>query len=686
MKITQNAFLLLFLFLNGAIQAQDMKTGFQQLEKGDFAQAEVFFETILKEYPQNKTAQLCYARALGLNNQPEKALDHFIELKEAFPGDLEIELNYAEALLWNKKFEPAKLFYHTLVANNPTNFVAHLGYANTLSNLKEYPEALNQVNKALDLSPGNPGALTSRKYIKLGYANQNLNQKLYDQAEAYYEEILIDFPEDKETLLNKANLYLITKNIPKAKKTYAVLAKNNPIVALNGLSLIEHLAGKNKKALETATTATKKIPENSPASLQKQTQERYVQALIWNKKYKAATTKIDTLKTQYQDENWLLALAATLAIYKSNFKESIGHYGAILAKDSTSFDGNLGIANAYYASGEVQHALDAVAQTLVVFKDQNDAVQFLKKIKEEYTPVIEQKFSYAYDNGKNTAKAAQTNISIPLAIQWSLQSSYQYREAENTITKASAKTNDFWVGVDYNFHPKITYTFKAGVTAANSSNNRYNQTLIHTFFKMKPLKLQDLEIGFKREMQSFNADLIDKKIATNNYYLNYNLSTNFNFGWFTQYFFTNQTDNNSRNLLFTSFYYNFMSNPVLKGGFNYQYIAFKNRIPLDYFSPKKFHAVEVFLEVLKDEKIAKPKSWFYHANLATGFQFIEDNDRQWTYRIQTKLGYKFSDRLLANIYGINSNIASVSVAGFTYTEIGLRLKWNLFEKPIFELK
>jgi hypothetical protein len=226
----------------------------------------------------------------------------------------------------------------------------------------------------------------------------------------------------------------------------------------------------------------------------------------------------------------------------------------------------------------------------------------------------------------------------------------------------------------------------AGVTSANSNTIKYNQLLINTYFKAKPFKLQDLEIGYKREVQNFNSDLIDKQIATNNYYLNYNMGTNFNFGWFTQYFYTAQTDNNSRNLLFTSFYYNFMSNPVLKGGLNYQYIAFKNQVPADYFSPKKFNAVELFLEILKDEKIVEAKSWFYNANVATGFQFIEDNSKQWTYRVQAKFGYKFSDRLLANVYGTRSNIASTTAAGFTFNEAGLRLKWNLFDKPIFDLK
>jgi hypothetical protein len=44
-------------------------------------------------------------------------------------------------------------------------------------------------------------------------------------------------------------------------------------------------------------------------------------------------------------------------------------------------------------------------------------------------------------------------------------------------------------------------------------------------------------------------------------------------------------------------------------------------------------------------------------------------------RVQAKI-YKFSDRLLANIYGTRSNIASATAAGFTFNEVGLRLKWN----------
>ncbi len=161
-------------------------------------------------------------------------------------------------------------------------------------------------------------------------------------------------------------------------------------------------------------------------------------------------------------------------------------------------------------------------------------------------------------------------------------------------------------------------------------------------------------------MQNFNTDLIGKQIAANNYYFNYNIGSNFKLGWFTQYFYTTQSDNNTRNLLFTSLYYSFLSKPILKAGFNYQYISFKNQLPTVYFSPSEFNAYEVFVELLKDEKITETHSWFYNLNAATGFQYIEKLDKQATYRVQAKLGYKFSNRLLVNIYGLKSNIASAA--------------------------
>ncbi len=671
------------LLISHFAQSQNMNEGFAHLEKGEFDLAESFFNTILKEYPQNKTARLCYARAVGLNKQPEKALQLFVNLKTEFPDDLEIKLNYAESLLWNKNFADAKSYYSDLVKSYPDNFVANLGFANTLSNLKIFKDALYFVNQALLISKGNTGALVSRKYIKMGYANEKITAKEYQEAENFYDEVLADFPNDKEILLNKANLYLITKNILKGKEVYNILSKDNPILAINGLSLLEHIDNQDVKALELAQQALEKLTNDTDVNLIKQTQERYVQALIWNRKYKLAQDKIKVLNSRYENENWLLALSATLAIYRSNFAESIDYYQKILITDSKSFDGNLGISNAYYASGKIDNAIDAVKKTLQIFENQNDATNFLKKIYNEYTPTVEQKISYSFDNGDNEAKSFRTTVNFPVATKWSVGFVYQNRETKNKMLDISAKTNDFLLTGVYKFLPKANFNLETGFTASNSLTTSYNQFLINAFFSIKPLKLQDLELGYKRDLQTFNTALINRKIAADNYYLNYNIGTNFKLGWFTQYIYSSQTDGNKRNLLFTSLYYNFLSRPVLKGGFNYQYLAFQNQVPTIYFSPSHFNATEIFLELLKDEDQAMAKEWFYNLNVAAGYQFIENQEKQDTYRIQLKAGYKFSERFKANLYGVKSNIASAAASGFTFTEVGLRLKWLIFSKPVF---
>ena len=158
-------------FANWAF-AQEMTTGFNLLENGKYSQAKLFFEEILEAYPSNKTAQLCYGRALGLSGETAKATALFTQMQNEYPGDYEIALNYAESLLWAENFNEAQTAYEDLVKTDSTSFSAVLGYANTLSNLKEYDKALERVNQALSLQPGNANALVSRKYIRLGRANQ----------------------------------------------------------------------------------------------------------------------------------------------------------------------------------------------------------------------------------------------------------------------------------------------------------------------------------------------------------------------------------------------------------------------------------------------------------------------------------------------------------------------------------
>ncbi|MDO5981070.1 tetratricopeptide repeat protein [Flavivirga spongiicola] len=674
------------LFISTLGVSQNMQEGFTYLETGKYEAAKTYFKTVLKTYPDNKTAKLCYGRAVGLNGNSKEAVSIFTDLLKTYPKDFEIKLNYAESLLWNKNYHTAKGYYEELIKENDQSFPALLGYANTLSNLKIYDAALVYVNKALKISPGNQNALTSKKYIYLGYAYQNQQQQNYVEAERLLKENLSLFENDKETLINLANLYLISEAFDKAETIYNTISKSkaNKTIALNGLSLVKHLKNKDKDALNFSTKAYNTIPNLNDVKLIQQTQERYIQALIWNKKYKDAQVLIDELIETKPNTNWVLALRATLNIYKSDFKKSLTDYNRILENDSSSFDGNLGKANVLKALGFYDKAYQSANSTLSFYENQKDAINFIKDLNTRFTPFLETKGSYSFDNGDNEAYAFQTNVEFLTSTKFKWLANYGYRTTSNSVTNNKATSNDFSLGLTYQLLPNITFKGTAGITTAKANTNDYTQLLTDVSFNVKPFKLQVLDIGYKREIQNFNADLLDREIVMNNFYANYNLSTNFNLGWFMQYYYTSQNDDNTRNLLFTSLYYNILSKPSLKAGLNYQYITFKNQVPTIYFSPEKFNATEVFINLIKDEAITKPKEWFYELTAATGYQFIENNTKQSTYRIQGKLGYRFCERALLNIYGTRSNIASATAAGFTFTEIGLRFKWYLFEKPVFK--
>ena len=662
-----------------------MNEGFTYLETGKYKQAETFFENILITYPKNKTAKLCYGRALGLNGNGERATTIFINLLERYPQDFEIKLNYAESLLWNENYNKAKDYYKNLLEEKPNSFPALLGYANTLSNLKFFNEALEFIDKALLTSPGNLNALTSKKYINLGYANQYVQNGDYKAALKLLLKNLQLFKKDIETLQNIANVYLISSDFSKAEATYKTIgiSPQNKLTSLNSLALVSHLKGKNKKALEISSKAINYISNKTSESLLQQTKERYAQALIWNRKYKKADILIQKLNNEYPNKNWVLSLRASLNIYKSNFEKSINDYNRILKNDTTSFDGNLGKANALKASGYFIESYKSAENTLKFYKNQKDAVNFIKKLDKSFTPFVVAESSYSFDNGNNKAYSYKATSEFSFSTKFKLLGSYNYRTTSNSLSGLKATSNNVLGGVSYQLLHNIKLKSLIGLASSKTETNTFNQLVADISLLTKPFKLQNLELGYKREIQNFNAALLAENIVQNNYLINYSLNTNFRLGWFTQYYYTTQNDTNTRNLIFTSLYYNILEKPSLKAGVNYQNISFKNQVPTIYFSPSKFNAYEVFFNIIKDENITKENEWFYELTAASGFQYIENSKKQRTYRIQSKLGYKFSERSILTLYGSKSNIASATAAGFTFTEIGLRFKWFIVRKPFF---
>lgn len=673
---------ILFSFSTFYLIAQsDMQEGFSQLENGEFEKAESFFGSYLKTEPDNKTARLCYGRAVGLSGEPEKATQLFSDLLESYPNDFEVKINYNESFLWAKKYKEAKPLYVQLVEDYPDKFGAILGYANTLSNLMEYEAALEMVEKALEIEPNNASAKTSRKYMRLGYANEFVNNQQYQEGEKLLNEVFVDFPEDKDALLNLANLYLITKQVDNAKnmyKRYATTPKDS-ITALNGITLAEHIDEKDKEALRIAKTSKAKVLRFDDNELTERTYDRYVQALIWNRKFISAKKQIDSLDKEYPNRNWVHALKATLGLYTGDSKSSVNSYNTILTNDSTSFDGNLGKANALFAADRIIPAYQSAYNTLKFYKNQKDAVGFIEKLNLMHTPSIEEHAAYTFDNGNNVAFFTNTTAEVPFSTKFRTTVSYFFRTTENTVTGNKANSHVILAGLQYKLLPKTIIKTVLGLNNSRFMDDAYTQPVLDVKLLMQPFKLQNLNLGYQREVQSFNADLIEREIVQHHYGLNYNLGTNVNFGWYTQLMHTQQSDENTRNLLFTSLYYSVLQKPALKIGVNYQYITFKNQVPTIYFSPEKYQAFEIFA----DTRGKFSDKTTFMASAATGFQKVEEDPNTAIFRAEAGLQHQFSKRFSGNLYAKYSNIASATAAGFEFTEIGIKVKWLFLEKPLF---
>ncbi|MEM6829738.1 MAG: tetratricopeptide repeat protein, partial [Bacteroidota bacterium] len=420
--------LLVCLFLGPSVGlCQDMDSGFKMLENGDFGEARSFFEKVLADFPQNKTARLCHGRAVGLSGDPERAIKTFTTLLNEYPGDTEVRLNLAESYLWQKTPTQAIPVYTSLISEDPTQFGAVLGIANSYSMNLQYYNAYQYINKALELQPDNGQAKLSAKFIRLGFANKLASQDhLYDSAFQLLEENLTIDPNDQESLALRANIYIISKDYALADATYQQM--QDPITSLKGQSVALHLLEEDELALEKATEAlelTKTSDEYAERSME--AGQHYVSALLWNSRLKDAGQFQDSLYRANQDPE-LIATQAEVAMYEGDFVKGIDRYNAYLEFKPRSFNGNLGKANAMHALGMDKSAYNMAFKSKVLFPGQLDVLNFIGNLNLVHSPRVSGEYLYGRASDESIVTGWTTNGSLSIDPLFNVSFSYGEKE------------------------------------------------------------------------------------------------------------------------------------------------------------------------------------------------------------------------------------------------------------------
>ncbi len=490
-KLTKQLLLFLTFVLFYSVHAQSpLQEGFGYLEKGDLVNGKAFFEKYLEKHPENKTAKLCYGRAVGLSGEPERAKKIFQELLDSDPKNIEYNINAAECLLWNSEFKVALVRYQELTQTFDPNPIIQLGLANTYSNLKNYKKAIHHYHEGLRLNPKVLGI-----YIGLAYTHVANNQ--------------------------------------------------------------------NKKALETIDKALTIDPNHE---------------------------QLSGLKRDIQNK---------------------------------------------------------------------------------FKPKFNQINSITFDSGDNQSINSNNEYIHPLSTKSMVGIFYNYRESVFLLTNNTSKQYNLGVKASHDVTNKINLLAEAGLLDINGENT-YRDITYKVGAKIKLAYNQDLNIYYQKEYHNFNVQLINAEISQNHFFANYHILTKYKIGLFSQFYNTQQSDDNSRNLLFTSLYYLINNNPPIKVGFNSVIMGFEIERPTVYFSPKKYLVYEGFFDFSLFKSSSK---WVTSGIVAFGFQVINE-DQQQSFRAELNAGYKPNEQISAVCYGKYSNQAVGNAAGFEFNEIGIKFNYR----------
>ena len=676
-KIVIISILLLSLSLVGNGQ-KSMEEGFALLETQSYDQAADFFSTVLEEEPQNKTARICYGRAVGLGGDTRKGLDVFTALIEDFPLDYEVQLNLAEGLMWEKSYDKALSVYEELLQKDSSNYVANLGYANANASLKDNSKALTYINKAIQIDKENQGAIISKKYILLALADDARKVWNYDLSHFYLDQVFQLYPDDKDGLLNRATIYLSDQKINSAKNTFQKLLDKDlaPIDALLGLSYTALLKDKKRQSLRYAEDAVEKANTLSVSpELYLRAAINEVNALAINRKYKKAVSKLDSLDQHYPEAIEVKLAKARIKVWDKQEIKGLRIYEEIGQEYPQSFELLMGQAEAYRSLKERNIAKEYITRALEIQPKQPDAFRLLEELKAEGKAVLSFEAGTSGDVGGNDAKEGKVHFEMSIGDKHRAFAQYFYRHAIQQKEGINSNQQVVLIGDNWIVNSKLRINASVGKVFGSSLENTQNSSLLNAGANYSFLKRHELGFRYGREAHNYTVDLINSGIIMDHLTGSYSFQLPVGLGTYNFYTHTFQTDGNKRDLFFSSVYYNIKNNPLFKIGVNLSKVTYQQKASELYFSPSNLKSGEAFFETsnLYDHK----KKITYKIFTAIGNQKIEDQEVQITRRIELLLGYKLHRGLQMQAYFNNSNAAQANAIGFSYTSYGLRFSMSL---------
>ncbi len=653
-----------------------MDKGYKHLENQEFEEAEQFFQEVLQDFPENKTANICYNRAIGLNGQVTKALAGFRTLKQLFPDDLEVNLNLAEALMWNSDYGAAESVYQKFSLDHSENFTVQLGYANALAAQNKYAEAILHIEKACVIDPTNPSSKLSRKYIYLGSAESEKTNGRYEQSEKILDKLNLQYPEDLDILISQANLALIMNKLSKAESKFKLLQTSdiNSLEGLLGMSYTSLLKMNHSNALSYAEKALK-LKGNS-SDQQSRAEIARINALGAQGKFREARYYLENLEVEDGKTKETEQAKARLLFWNGNYDQSISIYDSLETIYTESSDIKIAYSEVLIAINKRDSANDKLQSVISKQNHHPDATKLRDKLNRIYGKKIELNTSFDDDIANNNSFLSTARFSFSPNAKNRTFFEIGQKSSKNNVPD-NARLLRLVIGNEFYFSHKNTIKGFLGINNSDGFTKSNTNFVYNLAFKSQPNKQVSVELGTQSEMQNYNADLIKSNISQRDFYLINSLNLPINLGTYAVLMNSQLSDNNSRNLIFVSLYYTLMNAPNLKAGANFSSFEFR-QATIVYFSPNYYQNIEGFLQISNLD--IERSSLLYHFGGAIGNQKIEESASEITKRFEIKLGYKISEnsKILANyLYTdaaqTNTFSGQDDGLGYSYSRYGIEL-------------
>ncbi len=656
--MTKSILSIILLFCGSILFSQEMSAGFTMLEKGAFEEANVFFKHILSDYPNNKTARICQARAIGLSENPQEAVRLFIELATDYPDDLEIDLNLAESYMWSKLPEKAQKKYASILVDHPDNFTANLGYANALSASNRTFEAAKVIETALDIDPQNRNALISRKFILLKLAYESRLASHFELAERVLKQLDDWYPEDAQIIQNLAELYLVKKDYNKAEKYYTRLQKIAPFEGHTGRAYLQSLALNHKAGIIQADSALLYAPklEDIPnAAMMK------AQMLAQQGKSKQAISYANTLYNTYPNTTNSQLLKARLGLILKEENASLALLKDLDTKMPETFDIKMALVDAYRSTKNPAAALDQINEALLIDGNNQDVVDLQKALKANFQTDVLIDAYVSEDGGGFFARGLSLGAERYLHNKHRAKVQYKARYTNQSENNVPAIQQAIGFFDQWYFSQKSNLAMGVELYSSSPVEGPNISFLPSLTWEQRIAKYHFLSPSFKRSIMDYNADLIIARIILNRIGLNYGYVHPGHIGIYIASEYASINDDNHRRLIYTAVYKDIVNKPLVRLGVNYNYYSYETQRPQFYFSPASFHSVGGFVEINNIDLTTK--GLIYKATVGSGAQWIEDDNIQLTRRIEVSFGYKFNASSSILLAYQNNNAAQATNSG-----------------------